>query len=90
MRGPLEILLLSLAPIVQAHGEHDPSQKPISGPHKRLWYNTLPGDGGTQVREAAEARGDWEMGNLPHPLGRFCLLRHFDLRSYYLPPVSRF
>ena len=30
------------------HGDHD-HQVPISGPHKSLWYNTLPGDGGTQV-----------------------------------------
>jgi agmatinase len=30
------------------HGDH---QKVIQeGPHKALWYNTLPGDGGTQVR----------------------------------------
>lgn len=32
---------------VQAHGGHE--QEPIAGPHKSLWYNTLPGDGGTQV-----------------------------------------
>lgn len=31
-----------------AHGDHE-SQIPIAGPHKALWYNTLPGDGGTQV-----------------------------------------
>ena len=31
-----------------AHGDH--SQTPLAGPHKSLWYNTLPGDGGTQVR----------------------------------------
>lgn len=31
-----------------AHGGHD-GQKPIAGPHKSLWYNTLPGDGGTQA-----------------------------------------
>ena len=33
--------------IVVAHSEH--GQEPLSGPHKDLWYNTLPGDGGTQV-----------------------------------------
>lgn len=38
---------LALASAVAAHGDHD--QTPISGPHKSLWYNTLPGDGGTQV-----------------------------------------
>jgi hypothetical protein len=31
-----------------AHGDHE-GQMPIAGPHKALWYNTLPGDGGTQV-----------------------------------------
>lgn len=30
----------------RAHVDH---QKPIAGPHKSLWYNALPGDGGTQV-----------------------------------------
>lgn len=30
-----------------AHIEDD--QKPIAGPHKGLWYNALPGDGGTQA-----------------------------------------
>ena len=35
--------------VVTAHGDHE-HQEPISGPHKSLWYNTIPGDGGTQVR----------------------------------------
>ena len=35
------------AAAVLAHAGHD--QKPIAGPHKSLWYNALPGDGGTQV-----------------------------------------
>lgn len=35
--------------LVAAHGEHEHEQTPIEGPHKALWYNTLPGDGGTQV-----------------------------------------
>ncbi|KAM0719595.1 hypothetical protein Q7P37_003725 [Cladosporium fusiforme] len=30
-----------------AHADHD--QTPIEGPHQGLWYNTLPGDGGTQA-----------------------------------------
>jgi agmatinase len=34
-----------------AHGHHD-DQTPIEGPHQGLWYNQLPGDGGTQVRSA--------------------------------------
>jgi len=37
-----------LAAGVLAHGDHK-DQTPIAGPHKSLWYNTLPGDGGTQV-----------------------------------------
>ena len=37
-----------LATSALAHGDHE-HQIPIAGPHKALWYNTLPGDGGTQV-----------------------------------------
>jgi agmatinase len=37
-----------LATTALAHGDHE-NQVPIQGPHKALWYNTLPGDGGTQV-----------------------------------------
>jgi agmatinase len=37
-----------LATCALAHGDHE-HQIPIAGPHKALWYNTLPGDGGTQV-----------------------------------------
>ena len=39
-----------LAAHVSAHNDH--KQKPIAGPHKSLWYNSMspiPGDGGTQV-----------------------------------------
>ena len=39
----------ALAAVVTAHGDHDHEQDPIAGPHKSLWYNALPGDGGTQV-----------------------------------------
>ncbi|KAK4507139.1 hypothetical protein PRZ48_000873 [Zasmidium cellare] len=41
--------LAALAAIVQAHGDHAHDQEPLAGPHKSLWYNTLPGDGGTQA-----------------------------------------
>jgi agmatinase len=51
----LELFLLGLAAFVQAHGDHNPKQEPIAGPHKSLWYNTLPGDGGTQVSESIVA-----------------------------------
>lgn len=41
-------LFAALAASVTAHGVHE-DQSPILGPHQSLWYNTLPGDGGTQV-----------------------------------------
>lgn len=40
---------IAFAAAVLAHGDHSQDQSPISGPHQGLWYNTLPGDGGTQV-----------------------------------------
>jgi agmatinase len=40
---------LSLAAVVAAHGGGHSDQVPIQGPHAGLWYNKLPGDGGTQV-----------------------------------------
>lgn len=45
--------ILALSSVVSAHGDH--SQQPIAGPHRQLWYNTLPGDGGTQVRRSRAA-----------------------------------
>jgi hypothetical protein len=46
----LSCLLAALALVssVFSHGDHE-HQTPVSGPHKSLWYNTIPGDGGTQV-----------------------------------------
>lgn len=44
--------IFGLAALVAAHGGHDQHQEPMEGPHEGLWYNTLPGDGGTQVRPA--------------------------------------
>ena len=41
---PAALLALSL---VAAHS--DQRQEPIAGPLKDIWYNALPGDGGTQV-----------------------------------------
>ena len=38
---------IALWTLSAAHGDH--SQVPMAGPHQSLWYNTLPGDGGTQV-----------------------------------------
>lgn len=43
------LTVAALASSVLSHGDHE-SQIPLAGPHKALWYNTLPGDGGTQVR----------------------------------------
>lgn len=45
----LSAAVLSFAAAVVAHGDHDHDQEPLAGPHEGLWYNTLPGDGGTQV-----------------------------------------
>jgi agmatinase len=41
--------LINFAAAVAAHGDHSKDQEPIVGPLEGLWYNTLPGDGGTQV-----------------------------------------
>lgn len=41
------LLALGCAALASAHGNHD--QAPLSGPHESLWFNNLPGDGGTQV-----------------------------------------
>lgn len=41
-------LAAALVGSAYAHGHHE-DQTPIEGPHQGLWYNTLPGDGGTQV-----------------------------------------
>lgn len=45
----LSSTIFSFAAAVAAHSDHA-TQEPIEGPHQGLWYNTLPGDGGTQVR----------------------------------------
>ena len=42
-------LLVGIIALAAAHGDHNHDQTPIEGPHKALWYNALPGDGGTQV-----------------------------------------
>ena len=41
------LAVAALAVDVLAHD--DRNQKPIAGPHQSLWYNALPGDGGTQA-----------------------------------------
>ncbi|OAQ87295.1 agmatinase 1 [Purpureocillium lilacinum] len=48
---PEVLFALAWAGTAAAHAGHE--QKSLSGPHQSLWYNTLPGDGGTQVSFAA-------------------------------------
>ncbi|KAK8045463.1 arginase family-domain-containing protein [Apiospora rasikravindrae] len=56
------LLTLGLAAIASAHGSHD--QKPMAGPHKGLWYNNLPGDGGKQADSVFS--GISTFGRLPY------------------------
>jgi hypothetical protein len=44
---------LSFASAAIAHGSHDHDQEPMTGPLQSLWYNTLPGDGGKQVKASS-------------------------------------
>ena len=67
---------LALVPSALSHGDHE-HQTPISGPHKSLWYNTIPGDGGTQVRRDSEL----QLTSIDEMSGRLCFLRHFHLRT---------
>ncbi len=48
MHSASTLFALGWAAVATAHAGHEKSQK-ILGPHQSLWYNTLPGDGGTQV-----------------------------------------
>ncbi|KAK8118252.1 agmatinase 1 [Apiospora kogelbergensis] len=56
------IFALSCVALASAHGNHD--QKPLSGPHKSLWYNNLPGDGGKQADSVFS--GISTFGRLPY------------------------
>ncbi|KAK8115491.1 Arginase/deacetylase [Apiospora sp. TS-2023a] len=57
------LLALGLAAVASAHGDHD--QKSLkSGPHKSLWYNNLPGDGGKQADSVFS--GISTFGRLPY------------------------
>ncbi|MCJ1429266.1 hypothetical protein MMC29_007179 [Sticta canariensis] len=58
-----DILLCAagFATTANAHVDH---QKPIAGPHKSLWYNALPGDGGTQADSVFS--GISTFGRLPY------------------------
>ncbi|TDZ26327.1 putative agmatinase 1 [Colletotrichum sidae] len=57
------LLALSLAAAVYGHGDHD-NQQSMSGPHQSLWYNNLPGDGGTQADSVFS--GISTFGRLPY------------------------
>lgn len=72
---------LALASLAIAHGSHQ--QVPMAGPHKQLWYNTLPGDGGKQVgfqlRTGHPLESPiWHKDPLP---GGLSLLGYFDIRT---------
>jgi agmatinase len=56
-------LILCLTAFAAAHGDHD-DQEFMSGPHQALWYNTLPGDGGTQADSVFS--GISTFGRLPY------------------------
>ncbi|KAG0647024.1 Agmatine ureohydrolase 1 [Hyphodiscus hymeniophilus] len=57
------LTVAALAASALAHGDHE-NQIPIQGPHKALWYNTLPGDGGTQADSVFS--GISTFGRLPY------------------------
>ena len=75
------VYLAAFAATVQAHGDHQTVIK--EGPHKALWYNTLPGDGGTQVSNALLESGQLALT----PTGRLRLLGHKHVRPTALPPL---
>ncbi|KIV92472.1 agmatinase [Exophiala mesophila] len=58
------VALLACASCVLSHGDHAHDQTPVSGPHKSLWYNALPGDGGTQADSVFS--GISTFGRLPY------------------------
>lgn len=78
--------LLSFVAAVAAHGDHDHDQEPLAGPHESLWYNTLPGDGGTQVSNAI-AMSDIAI-EADMETGRLRLLGHFHIWPSQVPPLS--
>ncbi|KAK0728570.1 arginase family-domain-containing protein [Lasiosphaeria miniovina] len=57
------LLALCLAAVAAAHGDHG-EQKIIAGPLQSLWYNRLPGDGGTQADSVFS--GISTFGRLPY------------------------
>ncbi|KAJ5708855.1 agmatinase [Penicillium malachiteum] len=56
--------VIALAGLAVAHGNPSHDQTPIAGPYKDIWYNTLPGDGGTQADSVFS--GISTFGRLPY------------------------
>lgn len=75
---------VALSALATAHGDHGQSQ--LAGPHQGLWYNTLPGDGGTQVNDPFELNSR-ETISL-NELGRLRILRDLNFRPPALLPMS--
>ena len=80
------LLTAALAILVRAHGDNDhEDQVLIAGPHESLWYNALPGDGGTQVglnqllslNQLAKQRR-----------GRLCIQRDRNVWTFTVSPLS--
>jgi hypothetical protein len=81
----LTVALLAVGVI--AHGDHA-EQKPVAGPHKSLWYNTLPGDGGTQVCQLAEMQVVTVKANF-FSQGRLGLFWYLNIRPPAIFPMPR-
>ena len=76
----------ALAAGVSAHGDH--SQEAFKeGPHKSLWYNTLPGDGGTQVSD--QTLSEALFAAVDFSVGRLDLQWYLHLRSAAVPPMPQ-
>lgn len=60
------LLVLTAASATSAHSHSGDSQIPLSsvGPYPSLWYNRLPGDGGTQAHSVFS--GISTFGRLPY------------------------
>lgn len=80
------VLALGWAAIASAHAGHE--QASLSGPHESLWFNNLPGDGGTQVRSSLSFMIVVSRLTLIYPVGRLGLLRYLYLWTTALPELS--
>lgn len=90
MISTILLIAAAAASSVSAHEHHGDPQVYLSaqGPHReRLWYNTLPGDGGTQVCHDTSRDSRCRTAPTSTLIGRLRLLRHLHLRSYSLFPL---